>query len=236
MVSFPSDALASSEIQPGSCLDAWVEPLSRIKAIVRCLLSLTFYQRLYRAQNQKRRLSKRTRMPGCLPWLLSCCCQDRERLTGMSPPGSLKEGEFAYTDVERIGVWSTVRESLSTKQHALTQEIKLSPSIHLSFDGLEFVDFAFGLPIAFRATQCRFNGRQISLHPVGQLNKLRDGTAPSASQPCWESFNSSLTKHFGEGLSQLEGESDIRVQGRGTEHFLCLLRLQVRLHAAAPTR
>jgi len=72
------------------------------KEAIQRLLSLRFSQRLYRAQNKKRRLPKRTRKVVCLPRLLSCCCQDRERLAGMSEPGTLLEGELTYTYAERM--------------------------------------------------------------------------------------------------------------------------------------
>jgi hypothetical protein len=142
----------------------------------------------------------------------------------------------SFTLLACIRVWPNLRESSPTEEHALAKQIKLRSAIHLSFDGLEFVDFALGLPIAFRATQCRFNGRQISLHPVGQLNKLRDGTLPSRNEPSRQSLNRSLTEHLGKRLSQLEGKSDLRMKCRGARDFLHLRLLSSALVEGAQAR
>jgi hypothetical protein len=62
-----------------------------------------------------------------------------------------------------------LRESSPTEQYPLAQKSKRGSPIHLPFETFQLIDFAFGLPIAFWSTECRFHSSTIPLNAQGKL-------------------------------------------------------------------
>src|SRR5690348_11962168 len=61
---------------------------------------------------------------------------------------------------------------LSIVQDPLTQESKPRPAIYDPFDGLQFIDFAFGNSLAPRQTECGIHGIIIALNASDEALQL----------------------------------------------------------------
>ena len=82
------------------------------------------------------------------------------------------------------------------------EEIKPSPSIHLSFQAFEPIDLTFDLPLTPRQGTRRINGCIILLHALGEPFKFGYRTAFCCSDPLLQFMRSAFFEHAQEVLTE----------------------------------
>ena len=80
----------------------------------------------------------------------------------------------------------------------------MGTTVHLTFDALESIDLALGLPVAPRSFQSSTDSRVIQTQPEGEITHLNSVEKSfTGSQPGVKFFNKTLLDHRYELLSQL---------------------------------
>src|SRR5712692_217860 len=89
------------------------------------------------------------------------------------------------------------------------EEVKLCPSIHLSFQAFEPIDLTFDLTLApGQGTGC-INGRIILLHALGKAFEFGYLTAFGCSDPLPQLMRSTFFEHAQEVLTELIGAGQL---------------------------
>ena len=88
-------------------------------------------------------------------------------------------------------------------EDAETEEVKLSPSIHLPFQAFEPIDVPFHLTLIPWLSTRRLNRGGILLHALGETFQFADSAPFGSSQPVLERLRLVLFEESYEALTQL---------------------------------
>src|SRR5256885_5737165 len=121
----------------------------------------------------------------------------------------------------------TCCKELHGMQHAQPEQIKVGPTVHLSFLELQAVDLSFHLAVAPRRRKGRTHCRIIAANALGKAFELGKATVLGLCEPAIQVHVSMFCQHGDKSLAELIGRVKITVSLSDVFDLLALLLVKL---------